>query len=111
MFEKLSAAFSAASPIDKALFLARVAYNSTVDARANGYVVKSDKADGVVLRRYNEFIHRVTGYMMHVLKGTEMEGQDASVMKMIFDFYGAGSEERQRQLAGWLHVESGSETL
>ena len=86
------------------MFLAQVAHNSTVDARA-AYVDDYEKPDGHVLRGCNEFVHRVTGYMMHVLDSTEMEGQDASVMEMIYDVYGAGKKARQRQLAEWLGVE------
>jgi hypothetical protein len=66
MLDHLSAAFSAASPIDKAMFLARVAHNSTLDARAYAY----DPPHAAALRHYNEFIHRVTGYMMQVLDRT-----------------------------------------
>ena len=103
MLSDLQAAFSRLTPNGKALFLARVAHNSTVDARL-AYVKDYDHPDGVMLRKFNEFVHRVTGHSIHVLKGTEMAGQGVSVMQMIFEFYGAGSKVREKQLADWLQV-------
>jgi hypothetical protein len=103
MLDDLRAAFSKLPPEQKAMFLARVAHNLTVDART-AYVKDYDHPDGVLLREYNEFVHKVTGYIPHVLDGSEMVGQDDSVMAMIFELYGAGNRARQKRLADWLHV-------
>ena len=82
------------------MFLARVAHNTTVDARVT-YIEDYEHPDGVALRKFNEFVHRVTGYTMHVLDQSEMPGQDESVVKMIFEFYGAGREMREMELLSW----------
>ena len=59
-----------APPLDKkALFLARAVQAVTISARAEGYLVGIDDVDGVILRKFNEFIHRVTGYIVIVLTG------------------------------------------
>jgi hypothetical protein len=90
------------------MFLARVAHMATVAARES-YVATEvhpdrnyDHPDAVTLRDANNFIHRVTGYIMHVLDGTEREGQDASVMAMIAEHF----RERQlsRYLRQWLEI-------
>ena len=85
------------------MFLARVAHNSAVDART-ACCEDYDHPDGVRLRKYNEFVHRVTGYIPHVRDGSEMAGPDDSVMAMIFEAYGAGDSRWQKQLADWLQV-------
>ena len=103
MLSELCAAFSRLAPTAKAMFLARVAHNSTVDARG-AYAKDHANPDGAMLREFNEFVHRVSGYTMHVRDGSEMDGQDDSVMKMIFEFYGAGNKTRQKQLADWLQI-------
>jgi hypothetical protein len=107
MLTELRAAFSSLSPNGKAMFLARVAHNSTVDAR-NAYANDYKNPDGIALREFNEFVHRVTGYTMHVLDSTEMAGQDDSVMGMIFEIYGAGDLRREKQLADWLKAAKNS---
>jgi len=76
----LAARFSALGPTDKGIFLASVAHEATIAARA-AYTEDYQRPDGIVLRETNEFVHRVSGYAMHVLDGSEE--QDASVMKMI----------------------------
>ena len=101
MLAELCARFSALPPDGKAAFLARVAHNSTVDART-AYCEDYRNPDGAKLRDFNEFVHRVTGYIPHVLDRSEGVGQDASVMAMIFDFYGAATPAREKQLADWL---------
>jgi hypothetical protein len=101
MIDELCAAFSRLSPNSKAMFLAQVAHNTTVDARI-AYIDDYEHPDGVALRKFNEFVHRVTGYTMHVLDQTEMPGQDESVVKMIFEFYGVGREARERELLNWV---------
>jgi hypothetical protein len=100
MTNELCAAFSQLSPNGKAMFLARVAHNTTVDARV-AYIDDYEHPDGVALRKFNEFVHRVTGYTMHVLDQSEMPGQDESVVRMIFEFYGAGHEAREKELLNW----------
>ena len=95
--------FFTALPADKkALFLARVAHVATISARAEGYVVGTDDADGVILRKFNEFIHRVTGYIVVVLTGGELPGQDASVMEMIIAQ--AKTRAAREKLASWLNA-------
>ena len=103
MLPELCAAFSKLPPPAKAMFLARVAHNSTVDARS-AYMQDYANPDAVTLRKANEFVHRLTGYMMHVLDHSEMRGQDASVMAMIFELYCAGDSERESQLCEWLEA-------
>ena len=91
--------FSTLSPNQKAAFLATVAHFSTVIAR-EAYAENYDSPDGIVLRHFNEFVHRVTGYIPHVLNQTELPGQDASVIAMIVEEYRArGLEDR---LTEWL---------
>jgi hypothetical protein len=97
----LSSSFSALSPNQKAMFLARVAHDATVSARA-AYVRDYEHPEGVLLRKANEFVHRVTGYIMHVLNGTEGDGQDASVIAMIVE--NAKASGREAQLAEWLRT-------
>ena len=89
----LNVRFTGLGPNDKAMFLARVAHMATIAARES-YVPSADHPernhdhpDAIILRDANSFVHRVTGYMMHVLKGTEMAGQDESVIMMIEDHY------------------------
>jgi hypothetical protein len=98
----LSVRFTGLGPNGKAMFLARVAHMATVAARES-YVPSSDHPernydhpDPIILRDANNFVHRVTGYMMHVLEETEMAGQDQSVMMMIEDHY------REWGLGYWL---------
>ena len=105
---RLTEAFSALGPNEKAMFLARVAHMATVHAR-NAYVPDEnypernyEHPDGVILRDANNFVHRVAGYMMHVLDRTEGEGQDASVMTMIVEHFRARGIERY--LSQWLGV-------
>jgi hypothetical protein len=98
---ELCATFSRLPPNAKGHFLAWVAHNSTVDARS-AYANNYEHPDGIVLRKANEFVHRVTGYIMHVLDGTEGKGQDTSVIAMIFEVYGAGNKLREKQLADWM---------
>ena len=94
-------AFSALPPNQKAIFLTRVAHEATISAR-EAYIPDYDKPDGVLLRRANEFVHRVTGYIGHVLDGTELEGQDASVMEMIVEHL--RSNGRESRLGEWLGI-------
>jgi hypothetical protein len=89
----LNTKFSGLGPNEKALFLARVAHMATIAARES-YAPSAarpernyDQPDAVVLRDANNFVHRVTGYIMHVLERTEMAGQDESVMTMIEHHY------------------------
>jgi hypothetical protein len=98
----LNVRFAGLGPNDKVMFLARVAHMATIAARES-CVPTADRPernhshpDAIILRDANSFVHRVTGYMMHVLKGTEMAGQDESVMMMIENYY------RQRGLGSLL---------
>lgn len=91
--------FSALSPAQKATFLARVAHQATVCARA-AYAGDYEHPDGIALRNTNEFVHRVTGYITHVLNGSEGEGQDAPVIAMIVHHSKAAGYESR--LADWL---------
>jgi hypothetical protein len=91
------------------MFLARVAHMATVAAREAYLPNKAhpdrnfDNPDGTMLRDEMLFVHRVTGYMMHVLDRTEGEGQDASVMAMIVEYY--RSHRLEAYLANWLPIE------
>jgi hypothetical protein len=104
----LSAAFSALTPTAKAMFLARVAHMATVAARSAyapdmNYPGRDfDHPDGVVLRDTNHFVHRVTGYIMHVLDCTEREGQDASMMAMIVGHF--QTHQLEEYLTKWLGI-------
>jgi hypothetical protein len=93
LIRHLSARFSALPPTDKALFLARVAHMATVAAR-DSYAQDYEHPSGVMLRTANEFVHRVTGYIPHVLYGSEGKNQDASVMVMIDEYFQAHRLER-----------------
>jgi hypothetical protein len=66
------------------MFLARVAHLATVYARE---AYGDAHQDGVLLRNSNEFVHRVIGYITCVLTSSEGEGQDASIMEMIADYF------------------------
>lgn len=84
------------------MFLAQVAHMATVAARVS-YVPDDThpernyaNPDPIILRDANNFVHRVTGYIMHVLDSTEMDGQDKSVMAMIEEHF------REHGLAEWL---------
>ena len=83
--EDLVNLFTKLPPEKKARFLADVAHWATIGARADGYEVGTDLADGRILRDWNEFVHRVTGYIAVVLEKNEGAGQDESVMRMIMD--------------------------
>ena len=98
----LASSFSALSPNQKATFLARVAHEATIDARATAYGQNYDEPDGLRLRDINEFVHRVTGYIPHVLDGSELSGQDASVIEMIIQHFRAHG--REHRLLEWLRV-------
>jgi|GEM_PF-1611643 len=76
------------------MFLARVAHEATIYARAS-YIPTLEypsrdfaHPDPIILRDANNFVHRIVGYIMHVLDRTEMEGQDESVIEMIQDQFG-----------------------
>jgi hypothetical protein len=97
---------SALEPTAKAMFLARVAHMATIAAREayipdEGHPDRNfENPDGPMLRDEMLFVHRVTGYMMRVLDHTEGEGQDASVMAMIVEYYRA--HRLEAYLADWL---------
>jgi hypothetical protein len=76
--------FCALSSAHKAEFLANVIHDATISARG-AYVDNYDLPDGVRLREANEFVHRIAGYIPHVLNGTEMGGQAESLIAMIFE--------------------------
>ena len=103
---QLSARFSSLPPNDKAMFLARVAHMATVAARISYVTTEEhpersfDNPNGPILRDANNFVHRVTGYIMHVLDSSEMEGQDASVMAMIVEHF--KQEQMDHHLSKWL---------
>ncbi len=85
--------FSSLGPSAKAMFLARVAHMATIAAReayapcAADPERSYDHPEGIILRDANEFVHRVAGYVPHVLKRTETAGQDESVLAMIENYY------------------------
>src|SRR5262249_31708579 len=85
---KLAASFCKLSRTDKALFLARVAHTATIYARVSYVPTPAhperdyDRPDPIILRNVNNFVHRVVGYIMHVLKGTERR-DDESMVQMI----------------------------
>jgi len=81
------------------MFLARVVHDATILAR-NAYVTNYEHPDGVRLRNANEFVHRVSGYIMHVLNSTEGDGQDAFVIAMIVE--NAKASGREDKLVDWL---------
>jgi hypothetical protein len=89
----LNTNFSTLDADKKALFLARVAHMATIAARESYAPSAShsernyDHPDAVILRDANNFVHRVVGYIMHVLERTEMAGQDESVVTMIEHYY------------------------
>ena len=98
----LNTKFSSLRPNEKAMFLARVAHMATIAARES-YCPSAarpernyDRPDAVILRDANNFVHRVTGYIMNVLEGAEMAGQDESVMAMI------ENHDRERELTSFL---------
>jgi hypothetical protein len=104
----LSTAFSALGPSEKAMFLARVAHMATVAARVS-YINDAqhperayDHPDGVILRDANNFVHRVTGYIMHALDGSEGEGQDAYVITTIQEYFQARGMDKR--LYEWLGI-------
>ena len=93
-------------PAPKAAFLANVAHFATIAAResyapSDAYPDRDyDHPDAIILRDANNFVHRVTGYIPHVLYKSEGQGQDASVMTMVLEYF----QERgiERHLAEWL---------
>jgi hypothetical protein len=85
----LAVQFSSLTRTDKAIFLARVAHEATIYARTS-YVATPvhperdyDHPDPIILRDTNNFVHRVVGYIPHILTGTEWWQQDESVIAMI----------------------------
>lgn len=54
----------------------------------------------IILRDAKNFIHRITGYIPHVLHKSEGQGQDASLIAMVLDY----SQKRgiDQHLAGWI---------
>jgi hypothetical protein len=94
--------FASLGPIEKSIFLARVAHGATIGARESHCASAAhpnrsfDHPDGIILRDANNFVHCVTGYIPHVLQRTEMAGQDDSIMAMIERHY------EDRGLASWL---------
>jgi hypothetical protein len=106
--DRLTEAFSALAPSQKAMFLARVAHMATIDAR-NSYVTDMkhpnrdyDHPDAIILRDANNFVHRVAGYTMRVLTKSEMEGQDSSVIEMIFEYF--HERQMERYLSQWVGI-------
>jgi hypothetical protein len=75
------AKFRSLSRTDKAVFLARVAHEATICARMSYVPTPAhpnrdyDHPDAVILRDANNFVHRVVGYIPHVLKGTIGRGR------------------------------------
>ncbi len=79
---EVTAQYKNLSRIQKAMFLSRVSHYATIAARETYIPTSSnpertfEKPDGVLLRDANNFVHRVTGYLMHVLDGTDNAEQD-----------------------------------
>ena len=100
--DDLNLRFSSLGPIEKTKFLARVVHGATIAAResycpsADHPERNFDHPDAVMLRDANNFVHRVAGYIMHVLDRTAMVGQDESIMAMIEHYY------RERESRGLL---------
>jgi hypothetical protein len=67
-------------------FLARLAASITVDARGT-YVPGTDGvAEPSRLREFNEFLHRVTFQLTHMLSGTPERYPDAVFAEIVWDF-------------------------
>ena len=104
----LSTRFVSLGPSEKAVFLAQVAHGATIAARESYCpsdahpAMRFEHPDSVILRDANNFVHRVTGYISHVLQHTEMAGQDESVVAMIEHYY----QERGAyiRLSKWLAI-------
>jgi len=106
----LAVAFIKLDAKAKALFLARVAHEATIYARAS-YIPTPDypdrnfsNPDAAILRDANNFVHRVVGCIGHVLEGTEWNGEHEYIVGMIEEYF----HERgaSHVLAKWLKTSS-----
>jgi hypothetical protein len=88
-----SSKFSSLEPNEKAMFLVRVVHMATIAARESycpsvAHPERNyDHPDAIILRDANNFVHRVTGYITHVLARAEIAGQDESVIAMIEHYF------------------------
>lgn len=73
--------FSALSPMGKVSVLTGLVHAETVHAR--GAYDRPDQQDA--LRRSNEMVHRIAGYVSAILDGRTSPEQDASVLQMLAD--------------------------
>ncbi len=90
-------------------FLARLAASLTVDARGT-YVPGTDGvAEPPRLREFNEFLHRVTFQLVHMLSGTRERYPDAVFADVMWEFAGA-VESRDTLLETMKHVTAGTGT-
>jgi hypothetical protein len=103
----LAVRFSSFTRVDKAIFLARVAHEATIYARMSYVPTPAhperdyDHPDPIILRDANNFVHRVVGYIQHILKGTEWWKQDEIVIEMIeHQFREGGSSNGSPTLEG-----------
>jgi hypothetical protein len=84
-----TAQYKKLSQIQKAMLLTRASHDATIAARESYIPTSSnpertfENPDAILLRDANNFIHRVTGYLMHVLDGTDNAEQDEFVIEMI----------------------------
>src|SRR5690242_18826436 len=97
----LTARFTNLSPSGKARFLARIAHNETIHARAAYY---SDPRNIDAMFRYNEFIHRLCGYIMAV-SGKETSTDPVLMMEHIHSVISPRGDKALHDLILWLQRE------
>lgn len=101
MTERLDAGLPELSVAAKCAFLARVAHEQTVHARAAAYVPGTDEADGRRLRHFNEFLHRLTGSLMAVAEGRDSDRSWEYAIALITS-HNSSNPDRLAELKTWL---------
>ncbi|WP_341898913.1 hypothetical protein [Ferrovibrio terrae] len=82
MEPQLQALFLELSPQGRAAILTRLAHEVTIIARGDGYA-EDGTADGVVLRGYNELVHKLVGHAARILESGTGDADDASFIAML----------------------------
>ena len=80
----LVAMFLALSQVGKADALAALTHWETIRTR-EAYLLPNAPIDGNILRQSNEYIHRLAGYTVEVLRGETPPERDASFISMIIE--------------------------
>jgi hypothetical protein len=85
-------AYSALAPNKQAIFLAELAFETTVWARGSYLLLTGDDhASAELLTRYNELQHKITAHLMHLLNGNALRYPDEVFVNILFDMSGVAN--------------------